>query len=233
MSAASLIGRVLVAALFVGCATYSTMLSLENNRFATVVRASRILKTNDQGFTSDQLEQLVKQADLASVSTCRSDVLDPALTVYLAFASRQDQIKDYEAWARAIEGADAFVKHMIRCLPADGDAWTREALIAQSVAENPAQLADEISVGASLSPNELGQVRARLSLWSRVSPATRDAAAPLLDMDVRTILNHGDRGLVTMLYGSNSLRPLAENAATTLEPERRAKIEKFVKDMSR
>jgi hypothetical protein len=220
--------RFAVAGLFSCCTIYSFNLVVENGHAQEIVTAARQLEKSRTSYSVPQLDQLVSSGGMGlAMRTCRSDILRPALTIHLVSASMQDVGSDFEGWSRAIAHAQAFVRHMARCMPSEGNVWVRDSMLSRAIAENPKELSAKIAISAALNPNEQVQLEARLALWKKLTPTTLEAAADVLTADVSAILNYGDQRLLKQLLENTpaSLSAVVDSEISRLADERKNYIE--------
>jgi hypothetical protein len=223
-----MVWRFAVALLFAGSAVYAATLTWENARSQEIALAARQLEKSRTAYTEAQLDELVASDGMTlAMQSCRSDILRPALSVQLVSASLRNAGADFDAWSQTMAGAEAFLTHMVRCMPSEGNAWVREAMISRAIAEAPTVLSEKIAIAAALSPNEYIQLQARSAFWLRASQATIDASQDTLSSDLSTILTYGDDRLMTPLLANPPKTLTATLAAeqARLPAERRKRIE--------
>lgn len=222
--------RFAVAALFACSAAYAEHLTIQNARSQDIVSAARQLEKSRTSYTPAQLDELTASDGMAvALETCRSDILRPALSVQLVSAAVRDPGADFDGWSKAMDGAQKFASHMARCMPSEGNAWVREALLSRAIAEAPGELSEKIAVAAALSPYEYTQLQARLVFWSKASPATLKASQDTLTADLGTILTYGDDRLLKPLLVNTpeTLNKVLDQEVARLPDDRRNFIEEF------
>jgi len=194
-----LVLRAVCFALFAAMAIYAGHLAAEDSRYRAVLGVAERLEFG-KGVSSDITKALANVVlDPSYATDCRSDLLRPALTIVMVHLNATNSARDYQGWATAHRDAEKFLARMIRCLPADGNAWLREALVSRAIAEDADGLKQKLVVARRLMPYEAPQVRARLSLWKTLSPYALSASENLARADIRATLVYGRADLKRFL----------------------------------
>jgi hypothetical protein len=191
--------RIASILLFAAMAVYGAMLSTTNFGQATLRNMSEdlIMRRN---LTATQVHDAAASPEIdLAVRSCRSDLLDEALSVVLADLNQVNQVADYDEWAKTHGRSQKFLQGMLRCLPMNGNAWIRDAMVSRAIAENPAELKDKLELASQLTPFERQLIVARLSLWKRLSPRALALSAPLIQGDIVSVLRYGTDPVVKAL----------------------------------
>jgi hypothetical protein len=122
---------------------------------------------------------------------CRSELLDPGLSVVLVNLSGTNQVKDYGGWFREHSRALDYLAEMIRCMPVDGNAWLREAMVSNAIAEDVSTLKPKMAMARRLMPHEGQQVLARLAVWKRLSVLGLNSCEAMARADIHNALVFG------------------------------------------
>jgi xanthine dehydrogenase iron-sulfur cluster and FAD-binding subunit A len=188
--------RLISLLLFLLLGAYALQLIVEDRREASMLAVADLLERR-QFVTVGEVADAAASINMVSFGhSCRSDILRPGLVVMLSNLERMNQAVDYQAWADANAASQTYLSTMIRCTPADGNAWLRDALVAKVIAEDPAALRDKMEIARALMPYEAKQLFARLYFWKRLSPLALKTSEDLARADIRA----------TLLYGSTDLR---------------------------
>jgi hypothetical protein len=146
-------------------------------------------------------------ADLPASSSylqCRADVVRQTLTVLLADLDRIDRGADYARWAQRVEATEAYVRHALSCMPADGNLWLRLAMLRQAGGEVPAEQAELMAMSQLLIPAERNLLVGRLAHWNRLSAATVILAGDVVETDVRNALVYLPASILKPVIGAPS-----------------------------
>jgi len=158
-----------------------------------------------------------------AMRTCRSDLLDDALSVILHDLNQTNQVADYDSWARSHARSQIFLQTMIRCQPLNGNAWIREAMVERAIAEDAESLRIKLDTAIQIAPFERQLVVARLSIWKRLSPRALEICAPLAETDIVSVLRYGMDHIVKDLPAgaSDGFRHLLLAQLASIDQDRR------------
>lgn len=191
--------RIASLLLFLLLGGYAVLLTIQDYRNAFVLAVGDSLERK-QTVTINEVAAAAAQISEPSFSHyCRSDILRPGLVVMLAELGQKNQVANYDAWVHANAATEAYLTAMIRCTPADGNVWLRDALVSRVIAEDAKSLRDKMTVARALMPYESKQVFARLYLWKRLSPLALKTSEDLARGDIWTTLLYGSDGLKTSM----------------------------------
>jgi len=135
----------------------------------------------------------------AAVASCRSDLLDDALSVMLHDLNQTNQVADYQSWAVSHAKSQVFLRGMIRCLPMNANAWIRDAMVSRAIAEDAGSLKTTLELARQLAPFESQLLIARLQIWKKLSPRALTLNAMLVEADVDVALRYGSDKVVKSL----------------------------------
>lgn len=219
--------RIASVLLFAVMAVYGAMLSTTNFGQATLRNMSEDLIMRRK-LTATQVHDAAASPEIdVAVQTCRTDLLDEALSVVLADLNQVNQVADYDAWVRTHGRSQKFLQGMLRCLPMNGNVWIRDAMVSRAIAEDPAELKDKLELASQLTPFERQLIVARISLWKQLSPRALALCAPLMQGDIVSVLRYGADPVVKTLPAG---APEAFKAAISTElanigPDRRTVLD--------
>jgi len=198
-----LLPRWLLACVFAGFAVYAVILSEQDERQGVMLAVAAAF---DHG-TGVPPEALKAQADniLAESfdANCRGDILRPALTIMLHRLDTLNIVRNYDEWANVHMAAESFVQQMIRCRPADGNVWLREAVISSHIAEDAQSLKQKLTVAQSLMPYEAEQIMSRVTFMKGLSPYALVVCGSIARADIYAILRYGSQHLQAVLNDNN------------------------------
>ena len=161
-----------------------------------------------------------------AVRTCRSDLLNEALSVTLADLNQTNQVADYNTWADTHARSQVFLRGMIRCLPMNANAWLREAMVSRAIAEDADSLRARLQLARQLAPFERQMILGRLSIWQRLSPLALDANRGLAEADILSVLRYGRDPMIKALAAPSSVAfgDMVAAQLPSLDADRRAVI---------
>jgi hypothetical protein len=195
--------RWLAACVFAAFAVYAFMLSEQDEQHGVMLAVAVAF---DQAATVPE-PRLKAEADAILADSfdvdCRGDMLRPALTIVLHRLDTLNIVRDYDEWARVHMAAESFTQKMIRCRPADGNVWLREAVISSHIAEDAASLKQKLTMAQSLMPYEAEQVLSRVTFMQRLSPYALIVCRDVARADIAAILRYGSERLQAALSDNN------------------------------
>jgi hypothetical protein len=188
--------RILSLLFFTAMGSYAVFLASED-RDISYVKAIADRLEHGQTVT---ISQVATAADIVLTKSashhCRSDILRPAVFVAMYNLNRTNQAKDYDQWASLHGESQSYLATVVRCTPANGNVWLRDAFVERAISEDPTSLRRKMLMASQLMPYEEQQVLARLSLWKRLSGHALSECDDLARADIRAVL----------LYGSDKMK---------------------------
>lgn len=195
--------RWFAACVFAAFAVYAVNLSVQDERHGVMLAVAAAF---DFGTTVPPAV-LKTQADSILAESfdvdCRGDILRPALTILLHRLDSLNIVRDYDEWANVHMAVESFTQRMIRCRPADGNAWLREAVISSHIAEDAPSLKQKLTLAQALMPYEAEQVIARVTFMKGLSPYALVVCGDIARADIEAILRYGSERLQAALSGNN------------------------------
>ncbi len=128
-----------------------------------------------------------RAADLVSERLCQSEFVKAAVVVSLVNLDRQDQDRDYDAWASALGLAEDVTRFSLTCRPTDGNFWLRLAMVRQTISEQPQEIARLVTLSQLYAPAEQTVITSRYSLYNRLTPETLALLAAPIGSDIGLI----------------------------------------------
>lgn len=199
--------------LLVGAVTAFSLVVLS----LSAVQISRFVRFGDLPYLARQLqrkEPVARQAIAASVSqaealrtegVCQSEFVKGGMSILLADLDYQDQDKDYESWAMALERADKFARFALGCLPTDGNLWLRLAMVQQTIVEEPEEVAKLVTFSQLYTPADENVIVGRYLLYNRVTARTLMLLSEPLASDLRIICSDQNKSLRRRLLAPGPL----------------------------
>jgi hypothetical protein len=160
---------------------------------------------------------------------CRSDIVEAGLEVALADLDHQNADRNFEAWLTSVQRAEKLVLHALKCGPNVSDYWTRLAMIKLAGGENSAELAYVLGHAVALDPTNIAALRARFSVWRKLSGESLIAAKPSLESDLKVLLTYaGPRELRDIFpMTSANMQPYVIDVFNRLPEERKAQLTRW------
>lgn len=159
-------------------------------------------------------------------NVCRSDIIRAGLDISLAELDSESADRDFEAWLLSIQRAQRMVQHAIQCGPTTSEYWTRYAMISFAGGENSMGLASLLNRAVMLDPTNTGALRARFSIWRKLSSDSLSIAGGALNSDLQTLLTYGGKAEMRDILSpiSTSMRPYVIMRFCKLDLDRRARL---------
>ncbi|WP_181703188.1 O-antigen ligase family protein [Chthonobacter albigriseus] len=160
---------------------------LEDGRTASLRKLSDAL-WRDSLVPPEVIAEFAAGAVQAGTTSCRPTVARPAMIVQLAHLQLQDEAKDYDRWAKALDDTRAVLRHSLACNPTNGDAWARLAMVENVIADNPERMARLMALSVRNAPYEPAAIYARLEFWSTARRVHYEAARASFMHDLRVAM---------------------------------------------
>jgi hypothetical protein len=155
-------------------------------------------------------------------NTCRTDLLNAAITIMLRNAEQVHESRDQLAWVEALRGLEPQLRQALACVPTDGMLWQRMAVVRWFLGCSADEEARLLAQSQAYAPGELEVVSARMLQWKRVTPAVIEGARDALRADIRVTLGHAKPPAVEAMLRElpATLQSLAGQEVAALPPER-------------
>lgn len=201
----------------------------QSARFADVFLVAERLEQSGQ-VSPETLTKTTAMTDMiVSGDYCRSDIVMAGTTLVLNRLDTADEITGYDAWLRASDGAERFMRHAVSCMPTESNLWLRLAMVRSVIVQEPKAIARFVDMSARLAPADEVALLARVYFWNRLHAATLEAARKSLQGDVNLLLALGDPHEVgrSLAVISPALLPFVKEAGAKLPPDRKALLLAF------
>ncbi|MBB4526541.1 UNVERIFIED_ORG: hypothetical protein M2435_006612 [Rhizobium sophorae] len=161
---------------------------------------------------------------IVSGDYCRSDIVMAGATLVLTRLDTANQITDYNAWVRASNEAERYMRHAVSCMPTESNLWLRLAIVRAVIVQEPRAIARLMIESAWLAPVDEVALSARVYFWNRLHQATLEEARTSVESDISLFLKFEDPRKVGLVLAvvSPALQPYIEEAGSKLPPDRKA-----------
>lgn len=169
-----------------GYVAYQTVDTLWIRGLAARLEAKEI--RNDLPPSRDERWQAV-----SSTKACDSETLYAGLVVMLLKLDQVNVTTNPKEWATGMDGGERFLKHVTDCLPSDGNAWLRLAMVQRAIAEQPDEICTLVEKSRAYAPFEALTLSARIRLYKRLNKVTVSACSDVIRRDFQTVFVNGAR----------------------------------------
>ncbi|MGO7335807.1 hypothetical protein [Rhizobium leguminosarum] len=201
----------------------------QSARFADIFLVAERLEQSEQ-VSPDTLARTAAITDtIVSGDYCRSDIVMAGTTLVLNRLDTANEITGYEAWARAADDAERYMRHAVSCMPSESNLWLRLAVVRAVIAQEPKSIARLMTTSTRLAPVDEVALLARLYFWNRLNITTLNNARTSVDSDVNLLLKLGDPRKVgpALTRISAALLPYVKTAGSKLSSERKSSLAWF------
>lgn len=207
----------------------------QSARFADIFIVAERLELSDQ-VSQETLTRTAAGIDsIISEDYCRSDIVMAGATLALNRLDAANEITGYDAWAKAADDAERYMRHAVSCMPTDSNLWLRLAIVRAVISQEPKATARLITLSAWLAPADEVSLLARLYFWNRLNEATLEEARTSVESDVELLLRLGDPQKVGPALSaiSPALLPYVKAIAPKLTAEKKGKLAWFGLDIDK
>jgi hypothetical protein len=201
----------------------------QSARFADVFLVAERLEQSEQ-VGPDTLARTAANTDtIVSGDYCRSDIVMAGTTLVLNRLDTSNEITSYEAWAKAADDAERYMRHAVSCMPTDSNLWLRLAIVRAVIAQEPKSIARLMTMSARLAPADELALLARVYFWNRLNVTTLDSARTTVESDVSLLLKLGDPRKVgpALTRIGAALLPYVKTAGSKLTSEKKSSLAWF------
>ncbi len=201
----------------------------QSARFADIFFVAERLEQSEQ-ISPDTLARTAVITDtIVSGDYCRSDIAMAGTTLVLNRLDTANEITGYEAWARAADDAERYMRHAVSCMPSESNLWLRLAVVRAVIAQEPKSIARLMTMSTRLAPADDVALLARLYFWDRLNITTLDNARTSVESDVNLLLKLGDPRKVgpALTRISAALLPYVKTAGSKLTSEKKNSLAWF------
>jgi hypothetical protein len=160
--------------------------------------------------------------------TCRTDLLNAAVTVDMRGVDQLENSGDQVAWIASLRSLEPRLRHALTCSPTDGLLWERLAVVRWFLGGTAKEQTLLMGMSQAYSPGELGTLRSRMEHWKRLSPAVIEQSQDALRADVRVILHHSPPQFAKKVLAEvpQVLTSIVITEAAMIPEDRRSKLRK-------
>lgn len=134
------------------------------------------------------IRDLVPVAEGVQVAgICQGIFVKSGYTILLAELDIENQDTGYDAWAVAMERAEAFGRHALGCLPTNGDFWLKLARLHQATGEQPGEMLQLLNNSQLYAPAEPQVLASRYAFYGHLTEASLQLVGDIIANDVRAI----------------------------------------------
>ncbi|MDC9837285.1 hypothetical protein [Rhizobium binxianense] len=201
----------------------------QSARFADIFLVAERLEQSEQ-ISPDTVAKTAAGTDtIVSGDYCRSDIVMAGTTLVLNRLDAANEITGYQAWAKAADDAERYMRHAVSCMPTESNLWLRLAIVRAVIVQEPKSIARLMTMSARLAPVDEVALLARLYFWNRLNITTLDNARTSVESDVNLLLKLGDpRKVGPALTGiSAALLPYVKASGSKLSSERKSSLAWF------
>lgn len=201
----------------------------QSARFADIFLVAERLEQSGQ-ISPETVARTAANTDaIVSGDYCRSDIVMAGTTLVLNRLDTASEITGYEAWAKAADDAERYMRHAVSCMPTDSNLWLRLAIVRAVIAQEPKSIARLMTMSARLAPADELALLARVYFWNHLNVATLENARTTVESDVRLLLKLGDSRKVApaLTRISAALLPYVKQAATQLPANKKGSLTWF------
>ncbi|MGW9950551.1 hypothetical protein J2W92_005913 [Rhizobium leguminosarum] len=201
----------------------------QSARFADIFLVAERLELSEQ-ISPDTVAKTAAGTDtIVSGDYCRSDIVMAGTTLVLNRLDAANEITGYQAWAKAADDAERYMRHAVSCMPTESNLWLRLAIVRAVIVQEPKSIARLMTMSARLAPVDEVALLARLYFWNRLNITTLDNARTSVESDVNLLLKLGDpRKVGPALTRINAaLLPYVKTAGSKLTSERKSSLAWF------
>jgi len=155
--------------------------------------------------------------------TCRTDILRYGLWTYMVALDIANSGTDNDSKRQLLADAGAFVAHMERCSPANGQVWLRDAMLLHASNKMDMNIfLSKAMLSTDLAPNSGFEIAARINLWNSLSPQELEKVSDLAIRDLAVGLAYYEKADARKLLLSppDNLKPLLPKALSSVPQAR-------------
>ncbi|MBW9055953.1 hypothetical protein [Rhizobium mesosinicum] len=201
----------------------------QSARFADIFLVATRLEQSEQ-VSPETLARTAADTDtIVSGDYCRSDIVMAGTTLVLDRLDTANEITGYEAWAKAADDAERYMRHAVSCMPTESNLWLRLAVVRAVIAQEPKSIARLMTMSARLAPADEFALLARLYFWNHLNVTTLKNAQTTVESDVSLLLKLGDSRRVApaLTRISSALLPYVKQAGTQLPASKKGSLTWF------
>jgi len=201
----------------------------QSARFADIFLVATRLEQSEQ-VSSETLARTAADTDtIVSGDYCRSDIVMAGTTLVLNRLDTANEITGYEAWSKAADHAERYMRHAVSCMPTESNLWLRLAIVRAVIAQEPKSTARLMAMSARLAPADELALLARLYFWNHLNATTLENAQTTVESDVSLLLKLGDSRRVAPALAriSPALLPYVKQAGTQLAASKKGSLTWF------
>lgn len=201
----------------------------QSARFADIFLVAERLEQSEQVSLETLIKTAAKTDAIVSGDYCRSDIVMAGTTLVLNRLDAANEITGYDAWVKAADDAESYMRHAVSCMPTESNLWLRLAIVRAIIVQEPKAIARLLNMSARLAPADEFALLARLYFWNRLNATTLENAHLAVESDVSLLLKLGDsRKVGPALTGiSPALLPYVKTAGAKLTAERKTSLAWF------
>ena len=133
--------------------------------------------------------------DVRTERLCQTVFVKSGFLVLLAALDLENQDKDYNSWALALERAETFARYALGCAPTNGNFWLRYAMLRQAVGEQPHELSELMTNSQAYAPAEAPVLAGRYALYNRMTDETLALLTQVVTTDMEVICSESGNGV--------------------------------------
>ncbi|XAZ20975.1 hypothetical protein LVY75_03150 (plasmid) [Sinorhizobium sp. B11] len=201
----------------------------QSARFADIFLVAERLEQSGQ-ISPETLARTAADTDtIVSGDYCRSDIVMAGTTLVLNRLDTANEITGYEAWAKAADDAERYMRHAVSCTPSDSNLWLRLAIVRAVIAQEPKAISRLMTMSARLAPSDELALLARFYFWNHLNITTLENARTTVESDVSLLLRLGDSRKVApaLTAISPALLPYVKQAAVELPANKKGSLTWF------
>jgi hypothetical protein len=201
----------------------------QSARFADIFLVAERLEQSGQ-ISPETIARTAANTDIiVSGDYCRSDIVMAGTTLVLNRLDTANEITGYDAWAKAADDAERYIRHAVSCLPTDSNLWLRLAIVRAVIAQEPKSIARLMTMSARLAPADELALLARVYFWNHLNVATLENARTTVESDVSLLLKLGDSRKVApaLTRISAALLPYVKQASKQLPANKKGSLTWF------
>jgi len=201
----------------------------QSARFADVFLIAERLEQSEQVSPETLAKTAANADDIVSGDYCRSDIIMAGTTLVLNRLDVANEITGYDAWVKAADDAERYMRHAVTCMPTESNLWLRLAIVRAVIVQEPTATARLMNMSAWLAPADEVALLARLYFWNRLNVTTLENARTSVESDMNLLLKLGDPRKVgpALTRISPALLPYVKAAGAKLTSEKKSSLAWF------
>ncbi len=193
----ALVGILVLLSIFVLWIS-ATQISLFVRYGALAPLASR-LEAGTPTATQAILDLVPVAEAVRDAGVCQTVFVKSGFTILLAALDIENQDNGYDAWATAMQRAEAFGRHALGCLPTNGDLWLKLARLHQATGEQPLEIFQLVNNSQLYAPSEPHVLAARYAFYGHLTDASLKFLDGTIANDVRAICSESGNDMRRVL----------------------------------